>query len=375
MNGNLRVGNLFGIPFFINISWFLVLALTTLNFGGGLAAQFPGLGSSALILGLMAGLLLFASVVLHELGHSFAAQRQGISVNSITLFLFGGLASLEEEAKTPGGSFWIAVAGPLVSLALFFLLTVTATSDLITGPVAAIIRLLAYINLVLATFNMIPGLPLDGGNVLKAAVWKVTGNRYRGIRWASRAGQLIGWSAIALGVLSVLGLSTIGSFWTLIIGWFVLQNAGRASQSATVQEALSDLTAKDAIVEDGPIVKADMTVRELADVAVVSSDRAKWQRFLVVDSDNQLIGTFDLDSIKAIPSDRWAEYKVQDSLKPIEQEIVVQADKPLLEIVQRFGQQKAQAFAVIQENGTLIGLLEKAEIVRLLHHKAQLKLA
>ena len=122
MNGNLRIGNLFGIPFFINISWFFVLALTALNFGGGLAAQFPWLGASAFILGLAAGILLFGSVLLHELGHSFAAQQQGIRVNSITLFLFGGLASLEDEAKTPAGSFWIAVAGPLVSLALFFLL-------------------------------------------------------------------------------------------------------------------------------------------------------------------------------------------------------------------------------------------------------------
>jgi Zn-dependent protease len=114
VNGNLRVGNLFGIPFFINISWFFVLALTTLNFGGGLLAQYPALGVWAIALGLISGLLLFASVLLHELGHSFVAQRQGIRVNSITLLLFGGLASLEEEAKTPAGAFWIAVAGPLV---------------------------------------------------------------------------------------------------------------------------------------------------------------------------------------------------------------------------------------------------------------------
>lgn len=149
MNGNLRVGNLFGIPFFINVSWFFVLALTTLNFGGGLLAQFPWLGSRAIGLGLVSGLLLFASVLLHELGHSFVAQRQGIRVNSITLLLFGGLASLEEEAKTPTGAFWIAVAGPLVSLVLFGLLTLVVGSGVVTGPLAAIVSLLAYINLAL----------------------------------------------------------------------------------------------------------------------------------------------------------------------------------------------------------------------------------
>ena len=143
MNGNIRVGSLLGIPFFLNISWFFVLALVTLNFGNALAFQFPSLGGSALILGLIAGLLMFASVLLHELGHSIAAQRQGIQVNSITLFLFGGLASLDEEAKTPAGAFWIAVAGPLVSVALFIVLSLVATSGLVSGAIAAVIGLLA----------------------------------------------------------------------------------------------------------------------------------------------------------------------------------------------------------------------------------------
>jgi Zn-dependent protease len=294
MNGNLRVGSLFGIPFYLNVSWFFVLALTTLNFGSGLSAQFPELGGRALLLGLVSGLLLFASVLLHELGHSFAAQQQGIRVNSITLFLFGGLASLDDEARTPAGAFWIAVAGPLVSLALFCLLSVIESGGVIAGPMAAMVGLLAYINLILATFNMIPGLPLDGGNVLKAIVWKITGNRYRGIRWASRAGQLVGWGAITLGALSILGLSTGGSFWTLIIGWFLLQNAGQSAQSATLQEALSGLTAADAVLEDSPVIDAHSTLRELADKTIISTRNSKWQRFLVKDSSNQLVGTVPL---------------------------------------------------------------------------------
>ena len=326
MNGSLRVGSLFGIPFFINVSWFFVLALVTLNLGGGLAAQFPWLGVQAWGLGLVSGLLLFGSVLLHELGHSFAAKQQGIGVNSITLFLFGGLASLEAEAKTPAGAFWIAVAGPLVSLALFGLLTVVANSGLVVGPMAAIASLLAYINLVLATFNMIPGLPLDGGNVLKAAVWKITGNRYRGIRWASRMGQLIGWSAISLGALSILGVSNVGSFWTLIIGWFLLQNAGQSAQSATIQEALSGLTAADAVLENSPIISADSTLRELADVAVISRGDNKWRRFLVQDGQAKLVGTIQLEALQTLPSSQWPDYPVRDFLQPMAEEIQVQAE-------------------------------------------------
>ncbi|MGD1857957.1 MAG: site-2 protease family protein [Leptolyngbyaceae cyanobacterium] len=371
MNGNLRVGNLFGIPFFINISWFFVLALTTLNFGAGLSAQFPWLGGGALVLGLIAGLLLFGSVLLHELGHSFAAQQQGIRVNSITLFLFGGLASLDDEAKTPTGAFWIAVAGPLVSLGLFGCLTLLA--GVATGPAAAVIGLLAYINLILALFNMIPGLPLDGGNVLKALVWKVSGNRYRGVRWASRSGQVIGWVAIALGALSILGLSNIGSFWTLIIGWFILQNAGRAAQSATIQEALSGLTANDAVLEDSPVIDQNSTLRDLADTALVLNGNKPWRRFLVNDADNQLVGTIGLDTLQTIPSEQWSAYEVRNFLKPVEQNIRVQADRPLLEVIQHLEQQGEQTLAVIRENGTLVGLLEKAEIINLLQNRTQLK--
>ena len=371
MNGNLRIGNLFGIPFFINISWFFVLTLTALNFGGGLAAQFPWLGGSAFILGLVAGILLFVSVLLHELGHSFAAQQQGIGVNSITLFLFGGLASLDDEAKTPAGAFWIAVAGPLVSLALFGLLTLVASSGLVAGPVAAITGLLAYINLVLATFNMIPGLPLDGGNVLKAIVWQLSGNRYRGIRWASRSGQVIGWSAIVLGILAVLGLSNTGSFWTLIIGWFILRNAGQSAQSATVQEALSGLTAADAVLDNSPIVNADDTLRNLADTAIVFKNNSPWRRFLVKANDDQLVGVIELDALQKVPSEQWMTYQVRDFLKPIAQEIRVNANQPLLEVIQQLEAQNTQTLAVTQENGTLVGLLEKAEIIHLIQENVQ----
>lgn len=371
MNGNLRVGNLFGIPFFVHVSWFFVLALVTFNFGSGLFAQFPWLGGQAWLLGLVAGLLLFGSVLLHELGHSFAARQQGIGVNSITLFLFGGLASLEDEAETPAGAFWIAIAGPLVSLILFAALSLVLTSSWITGPMATIVGLLAYINLTLALFNLIPGLPLDGGNVLKAIVWKVTGNQYRGVRWASRMGQGIGWMAIALSILAILGLSPVGSFWTLIVGWFLLQNASQIAQAANIQELLLGLTATDAVVPDSPTVSADKTLRELADIAVMASSTGQWQRFLVHGEEDQLIGTVQLAMLRTIPAEQWAEYQVRDFVQPIAPSGQVQANEPLLAVMAQLDQQGTQALAVTQSNGELVGLLEKAQIISLLQQKAQ----
>ena len=370
MNGTIRVGNLFGIPFYVAPSWFLVLGLVTWSYAGGLAAQFPGLsGSLTLLLGLVAALLLFASVIAHELGHSFVAIRQGIEVKSITLFLFGGLASLEKESKTPAEAFWVAIAGPLVSLLLFGLVTAINVGTAVSGPLAAILAVLAYVNLALALFNLIPGLPLDGGNILKALVWKITGNPYKGVVFASRVGQFIGWIAVISGVIPLLLFGSFSNLWNLLLGWFLLQNAGRAAQSATVQEKLKGLTAADAVTPDSPIVAAALSLREFADESILGN--ANWRRFLVTNDEGQLVGAIAVDDLRKIPSTRWSETQVSDLMQPIEQSAVVQSDQSLLEAVMLLEQQQRSALPVIRNNGMLVGILEKASILRLLQKRAQ----
>ena len=363
MNGTFRVGNLFGIPFYVNASWFLVLGLVTWQYGGALAGLFPTLGPVApWLLGLFAALLLFASVLAHELGHSWVAIKQGIGVKSISLFLFGGLANLERESKTPAEAFWVAIAGPLVSLFLSGLLTAIGIGAALTGPAAAIVQLLASINLVLALFNLIPGLPLDGGNILKAIVWKITGNPYKGVIFASRVGQIIGWIAIATGIF--------GNIWNLVIGWFLLQNAGQSAQYATVQNQLAGLTAADALTAESPIVSQDLSLREFANNYVIGSTQT-WRRFLVTDDAGQLVGAINLDDLKTIPTSRWPEVLVQELLKPIEFSTTVKPELSLLEVVTLLETLKVQELPVIRENGVLIGLVEKAEIARLLQRRAE----
>ncbi|MCC3407779.1 MAG: site-2 protease family protein [Microcoleus sp. PH2017_10_PVI_O_A] len=363
MNGTFRVGNLFGIPFFVNASWFLVLGLVTWQYGGALAGLFPTLGPVApWLLGLFAALLLFASVLAHELGHSWVAIKQGIGVKSISLFLFGGLANLERESKTPAEAFWVAIAGPLVSLFLAGLLTVIGVGAALTGPAAAIVQLLASINLALALFNLIPGLPLDGGNILKAIVWKITGNPYKGIIFASRVGQIIGWIAIATGIF--------GNIWNLVIGWFLLQNAGQSAQYATVQNELAGLTAADALTAESPIVPENLSLREFANNYVIGSTHT-WRRFLVTDDAGQLVGAIDLDDMKTIPTGSWPQVQVKELLKPIEFSTTVKPELSLLEVVNLLEQLKVQELPVTGENGVLVGLVEKAEIARLLQRRAQ----
>ncbi|NES70399.1 MAG: site-2 protease family protein [Okeania sp. SIO2D1] len=372
MNRSFRVGHLFGIPFYINSSWFFVLFLVTLTYSSNLAEQFPELGEILpLILGLIAALLLFSSVLAHELGHSFVALSQGIEVKSITLFLFGGLASLDRESKTPGEAFWVAIAGPLVSIVLFGLFTIINTFTAINGPLAAILQLLAYINLVLALFNLIPGLPLDGGNILKSIVWKITNNPYKGVIFASRVGQAFGWLAIVSSLIPTFLSGSFPNIWNILIGSFLLQNAGRSAQYAEIQGTLADLTAADAIIPDCPIVSASLSLREFVNEYVIGKDSRK--QFLVINEVEQLVGVINVDDLKIVNTSEWPLVLVKELTKPVTNMETVVAKTSLLEVVSLLEQKQINELTVIDENGVLVGLIEKASIRSLLENKAQVK--
>ena len=368
INSTIRMGKLFGIPFYINPSWFLILALVTWTYGSGLGTAFPEKGNGlALLLGLITALMLFASVVAHELGHSFVAIRQGIDVKSITLFIFGGLANLEKESETPSETFWVAVAGPLVSLMLWGIFSAISMVTAASGVFSVILGVIASVNLALCLFNLIPGLPLDGGNILKAIVWKITGNPNRGVVFASRVGQVFGWIAIASGVLPLLLVGSFANFWNLLIGFFLLQNARNAAQVALVLEQLTDLTAADLVASHSPIVSGDLTLRELADEQIVSE--RKWYRYLVTDNDGQLLGSISLDSFRSIPKQLWSETLTKEVMGPIAESSTVQADQPLLEVMQLIEKHKLSALTVIRDNGVLVGILEKTAILSLLQKR------
>lgn len=369
MNGNIRVGNLFGIPFYINPSWFFVLGLITLTYGGELS-QFPQLtGIMPWLLGFLAAILLFASVVAHELGHSFVAIAQGIEVKSITLFLFGGLATLGRESKTPLEAFLVAIAGPLVSLLLFGIFLIIGLNISLNAPMAAILSLLAYINLALGLFNLIPGLPLDGGNILKAIVWQVTGNPNKGVLFASRFGQFFGWLAIVIGALSILGISQFGSFWTLLIGIFLLQNAGFSAQSAKVQDFLSRYTAKDVISPNSPVVPINLTLRDFANNYVIG--KQQWSKFLVTDSEGKLLGVVNVEDLKTIPTSQWTEVNIGRLLQTSESLKLVLSHTSLLDVVKILEGENLSQVTVVEENGTVLGLIEKASILTFLSQKNQ----
>jgi Zn-dependent protease/CBS domain-containing protein len=372
MNGSFRVGNLFGIPFYINSSWFLVLALVTFSYGSQLATQFQMGGIIPWSLGLVAALLLFTSVLAHELGHSFVAIKQGIQVKSITLFLFGGLASLEKESETPGEAFWVAIAGPLVSFLLFGIFTAIGVFTNISGALAAVVKLLAYINFVIGTFNLIPGLPLDGGNILKSAVWKITGNPYKGVIFAGRVGQVFGWLAIISGLIPILFFGSFNNVWNLLIGAFLLQNAGMAAQSANVQNQLTKFTAADAVTSDSPIISAELSLREFANDYVIG--KTPWRKFLVTDESGKLMGEMLVDDMKQFPTHEWPATQVKSLITPADLRFV-KPTQTLLEVVTKLEEYKVSELPVIDENGVVLGILEKSGIKTMLQKQADMKTA
>ncbi|MBE9030756.1 site-2 protease family protein, partial [filamentous cyanobacterium LEGE 11480] len=275
-----RVGSLFKIPLFLDPSWFLIVAWITVS--DGLQWQGRWGAPVAFSAGLAMALLLFTSVLLHELGHSLVAKRQGITVNSITLFLFGGVAAIEDEPKTPGQMFQVAAAGPLVSFALFILFGATVLLAPLPGglfgQVASVILMrVASLNLTLTIFNLIPGLPLDGGQMLKAWIWKRSDSYLKGSHTAAKTGKWLGWGIMGLGAADMLGLTRalnlpyIGGLWAILIGSFMLRNAERYNQLADLQESLVNLKASDAMTRDFRVLPAGESLREFADTYVLAA--------------------------------------------------------------------------------------------------------
>ncbi len=368
MNGNIKIGSLFGIPFYINPSWIAVLALVTFDYG----YQFTEIISSPVLLpwllGLATALLLFVSVLAHELGHSLVAMSQGIKVKSITLFLFGGLAVLEKESKSPLDAFLVAIAGPAVSFCLFGILTLLNNALPLSLPLRLVVEILASLNLVLGLFNLIPGLPLDGGNILKAIVWKITGNPNKGILIASRFGQFFGFIAIGLGLLGILKILHFGGIWTFFIGLFLLQNANMAAQSGQIQQQLENISAGDVMIEKAPIAPQDLNLREFANNYVIG--QKPWKRFLLTDNQGKLSGILTIENLKNVPTSLWSQTPLSQIQEKIEDILVVQAKTPLLEVLSMMDQKMSNELLVVSENEEILGLIDRISISQFLQKRS-----
>ncbi|MCT7950192.1 site-2 protease family protein [Ancylothrix sp. C2] len=377
MQSGWRIGYLCGIPLYIDTSWLIILALLTLANHANWENVHPEWSSAVTwCAGFLMALLLFASVLIHELGHSLVAQSQGIKVNSIRLFLFGGIASIERESKTAKEAFEVAIAGPAVSFIIFALLALAVQFLPESNPVTVVAVDLARINLVLALFNLIPGLPLDGGQIVKAAVWQITGNRFVGVHWAAKAGKLLGFTAMTLGISALLlaGRNGIAGLWIALLGWFSVGNATLYERQTDLQETLLKLTAGDTINCDFRVVDANLTLREFTDKYLLFEPQNLNQIFYAA-SEGRYRGMVNMEQIHFRERSLWETHTLLSIVSPLTEIISVNEKTPLVEVINQLETHQLKQITVLSPAGAVAGVIDRGDIVRTVGKKLNLAIS
>jgi Zn-dependent protease len=359
-----KIGRFFGIPLEVNVTWVVIFGLVAASLAFGTFPSdpaFSGWGSAGYILaGIITALAFFASIVLHELSHSVVAQAGGVKIERVTLFMFGGVSQMSEEPKTPGAEFLMAVAGPAASLLLggaFFIAQVATRAagapSWIWGPLGY----LAQINLVIAAFNLLPGFPLDGGRVLRSIIWAASHDLLKATRWAARAGQVIGYSMVALGLFGLLR-GTFAFIWLGLIGWFIATLAGGAYRQKLVQSRLAEVPVSAAMSPSPVTAPGEISLEQLAHDFFLGGRHTRYPVLL----DGQIVGLVSLSRVKAIPRDEWPHIRVVDASITDIEALTIQADAPLESALARLAGDAPGALLVAAE-GRLVGILTRADIM------------
>lgn len=365
---------LFGIEIKVAASWFLIAALIMWSLADQIfPAQVPGLSSGHyLLLGTMAMLLFFVSLLLHELAHAMVAKAFGIDVPRITLFLFGGVAELGEEPGAPSHEFLIAVAGPVVSLALaiiFWFLSVLSSFSVTGTALPTVLTYLATINLVLAVFNLLPAFPLDGGRVLRALLWSRTGDILTATEKAARLGEFLGFGLMALGVLSLFQGVQLGGAWQILIGIFILFAARGAVEAQRTKTLLSDQTVADLMSQEVIIADPEMTLADLVN-RIMLPNRVS---FVPVVEHSALLGHIDTEVLSMIDRENWPNTRVGDVFVNLETGRTVSPQTSAAEVLGRFSEMGHRKLVVI-DDGQLAGIVTLSDLSRLLQLLSELHL-
>ena len=362
MDGNLTIGRFGGVEVRLNWSLIAVFALIAWSLAEGVfPSQNPGLSHGTHIaMGIVAALLFLASILLHELGHSWVARREGIEVDSITLWLFGGVSQLKGRFTSPGAEFRVAIAGPLVSIVLgvlFVLIAVAQPPSYVDGVAAW----LGYINLILAVFNLLPASPLDGGRVLHAALWQAKGDFAWATRVASEIGQGFGYLFIALGLAMFIFQGSFSGAWLAFIGWYLLQGARAEARYVATEQALDGLRVRDLMVRDPVIVDADSTIGRLMDDVAWSH---RFTTYPVLDA-GRPVGLLTFASVAAIPRSDWDTRRVRDTMIPLDQVPLLTEDEKAVDALAELSAPSANRGLVV-DNGHLAGFLSITDLARAL---------
>ncbi|SBO42566.1 site-2 protease family protein [Cyanobium sp. NIES-981] len=369
-----------GIPLRIHPSWFVILLVATAAFQQ-LYTNTPALKGGAVgeaglwALGLGTAVLLFVSVLLHELGHSLVAISQGVKVRSITLFLLGGVASVERECSTAIGALLVAAAGPAVSLGLGISLLASSHAASHLAPwLGVMVAELGTLNMVLALFNLLPGLPLDGGLIVKALVWQASGSRRRGIEVANGCGRFLAYLAMGLGTVLLLRGGGIGGAWLILLGWFGLGAVRNQQQMLVLQNALNTLQVKDAARRRFRVLEADRTLRDVSRLRLAEPSPVGEADWLLVCERGRWRGVIDDAALQEIPVQRWDTDRIADHLKPLASLPSIPEAAPLWQAVQLLDTDQTSRLLVMGPAGLPSGTLERPDLGEAVLQKLGLKL-
>lgn len=376
---SLRLFRVLGIEVRLDPSVAIIFALIVFSLASGVFPRWHPDWPTALVwaTALVSGLLFFASLLAHELAHSVVAIRFGIAVPRITLFLFGGVAETSEEPRDAKQEFLIAIAGPAMSLALGLLCgglagasieDATIAEAISAGDAAAFSSLspattallwLGSINMVLGLFNLIPGFPMDGGRVLRAAIWAATGDQLKATYWASSGGRLFGWSLMGLGVLSLLQGQALGGIWYILIGWFISNIARMSYTQLLTTRALQGFHVDDLMNTRFETLPADMPLATFIEHHLLHSAQPVWP----VHDDARLLGFVCLQDVVAVEAGARGGMRVRDLVRPPERMPVLDADAGARKVLEHIGRADVESVPVLRGH-TVVGFLSQRDVMR-----------
>jgi Zn-dependent protease/CBS domain-containing protein len=363
MGSSLRLGRIAGIEFGVNWSWLVVFALIVWTLASAIfPSTNPGLSKGTHIaMAIVAALLFFLSLLLHEFGHALQARREGIEIDGITLWLFGGVARFKGSFQSAGAEFRVAVAGPLVSLVLGVLFVLIALIPGIPSVADGVAAWLGYINLTLLVFNLIPAPPLDGGRVLHAALWRLRGDYVWATRVAANVGRGFGYLLIALGIAMFVFESSFSGAWLAFLGWFLLNAATAEARYLLTEQALSGLRVRDVMTPNPVVVSPDMTLGEFMDNVALSRRHTTYP---VVDEDKP-VGLLPFRSVSNVPRSDWDVRRVRDCLISLDKVPVLREGEDAVDALAELSESSG-GHGLVVSNGGLAGIVSTSDLARAL---------
>lgn len=364
--GTIPIGRIAGFPVSVNWSVLVILWLFTWSLAATLPGAVPGYSTATYWLaGACGALILLGSLLAHELTHAILARRAGVKVFDVTLWLFGGVTRLGGEAKTPREAFRIAVSGPLVSLALAAAFGGAAYSLGALGAPRIVLGVawwLAGINLVLGVFNLLPGAPLDGGRVLKAYLWRRYGDPVRAAVGAARAGRILAFVLIGLGLLQFLAGSLVGGVWLAFIGWFIFTASREEETQVTTQQAIAGVRVADVMTADPHTAPADITIEDFIQRYLLGDRHSAYP---VADRNGSIIGLITLTQLRGITPGERATTLVREAATPLPQVPMAAPHEPLTTLLERLGSVGGNR-ALVLDAGRVVGIVTASDLSRLI---------